>query len=75
MECYSFWSKTIKWIQLYQNPQAKVVANGWPSPAFSLTRGMRQGCPLSPLLYALAAEPLAISIRENLEIQGLMGVA
>lgn len=72
LECYGFGPKIIKWIQLlYQDPQAKVVANGWPSPVFGLSRGTRQGCPLSPLLYALAAEPLAISIRENPEIRGL----
>lgn len=72
LECYGFWPRTIKWTQLlYQDPQARVVANGWPSLAFSLMWGMRQGCLLSPLLYALAAEPLAISIWQNPEIRGL----
>lgn len=65
-------SKLIKWIKLlYQDPTAKVVANGWPSSVFSLSRGTIQGCPLYPLLYALAAEPLSISIRKNPEIHGL----
>lgn len=47
------------------------MANGYPSQIFDLNRGTRQGCPLSPLLYALAAEPLAVSIRANPEIRGL----
>lgn len=69
---YGFGPNFIKWVKLlYQNPTATVVANGWPSQKFDLGRGTRQGCPLSPLLYALAAEPLAISIRADPEIVGL----
>lgn len=72
LEGYGFGPKYIKWVQLlYQAPTAKVVANGWPSRMLDLSRGTRQGCPLSPLLYALAAEPLAISIQANSEIRGL----
>lgn len=72
LERYGFGPRFIRCVQLlYQNPTAKVVANGWPSPVFDLSRGMRQGCPLSPLLYALAAEPLAMSVLANAEIKGL----
>lgn len=44
---------------------ARVVANGWTSAAFPLFRGTRQGCPISPLLYALAVEPLAMALRSH----------
>lgn len=70
---YGFGSRFIKWVQLlYQTPKARIFVNGWLSEQFPLERGTRQGCPLSPLLYALAAEPLAIAIRAHPDIQGLL---
>lgn len=56
---------------LYHSPTAKISVNGWLSEAFSLHRGTRQGCPLSPLLYALSVEPLAQCIRGDAGLEGL----
>lgn len=42
---------------------AQVVVNNKISRKFELSRGTRQGCLLSPLLFALALEPLAAWIR------------
>uniref|UniRef100_A0A3B3BVU9 Reverse transcriptase domain-containing protein n=1 Tax=Oryzias melastigma TaxID=30732 RepID=A0A3B3BVU9_ORYME len=62
----------IRWVKLlYNNPLASVITNGYKSESFSLYRSTRQGCPLSPALFALAIEPLAECIRQDLTIQGV----
>ena len=50
----------------------KVVNNGLCSDYFELTRGVRQGDPLSPYLSLLAVETLAIAIRASKEIKGIV---
>jgi len=49
-----------------------VINNGLCSEYFNLTRGVEQGDPLSPYLFLLAVETLAIVIRENVEIKGIV---
>lgn len=56
----------------HTNPTASVITNQEKSISIHLERGTRQGCPLSPLLYALAIEPLAISIRDSSLIRPIL---
>ena len=62
----------VRWVQLlYKNPMAAVITNGYRSDNFPLYRSTRQGCPLSPALFALAIEPLAEAIRQDSDIIGI----
>lgn len=59
------------WVKLlYVNPVASVLTNG--SDYFRLYCGVRQGCPLRPIFFALAIEPLAIVVCGKGEIQGIL---
>lgn len=61
------------WVDmLYAHPTASVITNCDKSATFSLHRSCRQGCPLSPLLFAMAMEPLATNIRSHPSIAPLM---
>ena len=61
-----------KWVSLfYTNVASSVIINGWTSPMFNPSRGVRQGCPLFPLLYVLTVEVLAANIRAAPDIIGV----
>ena len=56
---------------IYDKPTANIILNGEKLKAFPLRSGTRQGCPLSPLLFDIVLEVLAIAIREEKEINGI----
>lgn len=69
MKRFGFGSNFLGWIKLlYKAPTA---TNGLLSAPFNLARGTAQGSPLSPLLFALAIEPLAMALRQSPNIQGV----
>ena len=60
------------WVKiLYTNISSCIINNGFASEPFTLKRGVRQGCPLSGLLFILAAELLSCSVRANDHIKGI----
>ena len=60
--------RTIK--LLYTNARTSVIINGVISEPFTVTRGVRQGDPMSCILFNLGIEPLASNIR-NSNIKGI----
>ena len=72
IETLNFGSDFKRWIQvLYNNISSCTVNNGFSSPFFSLHRGVRQGCPLSGMLFILAVEMLSCAIRSEKLIKGI----
>ena len=55
----------------YNKPTANIILNHEKMKAFPLKSGTRQECPLSPLLFNIVLEVLAMAIREEKEIKGI----
>ena len=73
LRSFGFGDSICKWVEsFYRNIKSTVVVNGTPTEWFDITRGCRQGDPLSPYLFVLCAEILAIMIREDKDIKGIM---
>ena len=50
---------------IYDKPTANIILNGEKLKAFLLRLGTRQGCPLSPLLFNIVLEVLAMAITHS----------
>lgn len=72
LEAFGFGKNFVTWIKLlYSSPVASVKTNSTQSEYFPLHRSTRQGCPLSPLLFVLAIEPLSIALCSNSCLTGI----
>ena len=56
---------------IYYDISARLKINGFTSEKFQILRGVRQGCPLSMILYVMQAEIFACYIRQNNNIRGI----
>jgi hypothetical protein len=56
---------------IYEKPTINIIINGEKLKPFPLKSGMRQGCPLAPLLFNIVLEFLARAIRQEEEIKGI----
>ena len=61
-----YWIKT-----LYKKSISKLLNNGWISAPIFHSRGLRQGSPLSSILFILVEETLANKIITNVDIKGI----
>ena len=72
---FGFNDSFISWVEtLYNDIQTCVINNGWISEVFKNKRGIRQGCPLSALLFVLSVEIMALRLRGNKDIKGIQVV-
>ena len=71
MKAFGIGQEFIQWVsKIYSNASSVLNINGFLSKQIPLKRGVRQGCPLSALLYVLVIEVLAIQLRLNPNIVG-----
>ena len=71
MHAFGMGATFINWVRLiYSNATTRVKFNSFLSENIPLNRWVRQGCPLSPLLYVLITEILASQFRSNPDIVG-----
>lgn len=73
LERFGFGEKLVGWVRrLYGGAQSCVKVNGVLTDRFVIERSVRQGCPLSALLYAIVVEPLATLIKTDEGVEGIV---
>ena len=73
LKLFNFGPHLINWVRaFYCDVSSCVMNNGFASPFVQLSRGVRQGCPLSGLLFVLAIELLGNAIRKAKDIKGII---
>ena len=66
METMNIGGPFISWVKLLlKSGRMSLLLNGWMQPAFEPTRGVKQGDPLSPLLFLLSLEPMCNLLRQH----------
>ena len=69
---FGYGTKIISFIEaIYNNIVAQIKLNGNMSPFFPIEKGVRQGCPLSMILYIILAEVTITNILKNEKIIGI----
>ena len=66
LQALGFGPRARRWVSLlHEDTCSHVMYNGWRTPAFPVRSGLAQGSPLSPILYVIAAQPLASYMRHE----------
>ncbi len=70
---FGFGPDFCRWIKtFYYNAHMQIILNGWLTNCIPLSRGVRQGDSLSPLLYVLCVEVLACAVRNCRQVRGFL---
>ncbi|GFS14159.1 reverse transcriptase-like protein [Elysia marginata] len=68
---FNFGHDIAKWVKLFNTQiKSRIVVNNTVSDWFNITRGCRQGDPISPYLFLIAGEVLAHMIRQDVHVRG-----
>ena len=69
---FNFPESFLQWFDIfYRGKELHVINNGFISEVIFPSRGVAQGCGISPLFFILGIKVLALAIREHNGIQGL----
>ena len=69
---FGFHKDFIRWFKtLYKNPVTYIKVNNFLSKGVSINRGIKQGCPLSALIFIICTEMLCIAIKHDNTITGI----
>lgn len=72
LEKFNFGEKFIGYIKsLYADAESCIMNLNWQSVYFPLMRGVRQGCPVSALLFLVVVEFLAIDLNKSIDVKGI----
>ena len=72
LKAFNFGPNLLNWIDVFYNEASScVINNGHSSSFFRLQRGVRQGCPLSGLLFIIGIELFARALKNDQSIKGV----
>ena len=72
LKYFGFGKEFIHWVEvMYTDTESCCINNGWTSESFIMNGGIRQGCPMSSLLFILVVELMACNIRNNPMCKGI----
>ena len=70
---FGYGMNIVNWVKILNtNFKASVLQSGFISEQFTVQRGCRQGDPVSPYLFILCAEILAVLVKHNKNIRGII---
>ena len=73
LEVFNFGPKIRKWVSiLYNDIESGVMNGGYMTNYFKVSRGVRQGCTLSPFLFVLAVRIVVLKQRHDPDCKGII---